>query len=597
MATVGLRVVGGGDQTLADTLAKGIFGDPEAEIKARLMASQVQAHNAYATKLGADTALVNLKTQEEQALENARNAAAGPAGAAFAAGVPQPVPVVPVRPTDYLTPDQGTIVSGTSGDVTTAPPAIVTPEARNRYNLQKQALSAAGPLIVRMGDNPNATIESIGKGFGLGGLLGAQAGNPGADAGRISSELYTGKTPDVNDVTTAGDLAGVNAGTGQKIAVEQAKAAAEAAKPPGVLKLGENERAYSADPNNPGGYIPTPGVQQPGGQDAGPYGKTNEGVDLNTVLRLNAKSRDPNAAFTPQEADQYNVAYGRLYGEKHYIETNAQGQKFDVMIPAVTPQGFIPPATIMQRAGVAPAAPQPAPPAAPAPAGQPPTPAPAGGPPAPAATPPGGATVTPLGPEFNVSPPATEAQARDQFFAGSAAQASQPMDRMGPNDVPGNLSAYLAIPSVSGESLLAQVGRSTLLSEADKTWMANALQFTAAINYKISGAAVNPDEWASARLIYIPMPGDSPKILAEKAARRDLAVQGMSSSGFSSNPKGLQDFNTKWGRGARPAGGPAPAAGGPAPTPAPAASNAPPPGVPQNVWEAMTPQERAAFGR
>jgi hypothetical protein len=63
VSTIGLTVRDnpdvGGRLSLADTLAKGIFGDPEQQMKARAPAAQVAAHQAYATKLGADTNLVS----------------------------------------------------------------------------------------------------------------------------------------------------------------------------------------------------------------------------------------------------------------------------------------------------------------------------------------------------------------------------------------------------------------------------------------------------------------------------------------------------------------------------------------------------------
>ena len=224
MATIGLRVVQPANPlSLADTLAKGIFGDPEAAARAQLMGAQIRAHDAYASKLGADANLINVKTKEEQALEDARNAAANPAGNALAASLPAPVPVVHVPSSDWLSPDSTTVMSASTGDVSSAPPAIVTPDEQARNDAERAALRASGPLIVRMGDNPNAYIESLGKGFGLGTLLGAQGGAVSPTSARIGSELYTGKTPTTTDVTAPGDVAGVNAAANADIAKEAAK--------------------------------------------------------------------------------------------------------------------------------------------------------------------------------------------------------------------------------------------------------------------------------------------------------------------------------------------------------------------------------------
>src|SRR5262252_6528116 len=121
MASIGLRVVdpSSNSLSLADTLAKGVFGDPEAVAKAQLMAAQLRAHDAYASKLGADTNLVNIKTHEEQALSDAQDAAARDTNNALVASVPQPVPVELPRPS-----------SNFMGPM----PGIVTPAAKNQYD-------------------------------------------------------------------------------------------------------------------------------------------------------------------------------------------------------------------------------------------------------------------------------------------------------------------------------------------------------------------------------------------------------------------------------------------------------------------------------
>jgi hypothetical protein len=67
-------------------------------------------------------------------------------------------------------------------------------------------------------------------------------------------------------------------------------------------------------------------------------------------------------------------------------------------------------------------------------------------------------------------------------------------------------------------------------------WMAsgegqkfNALaeNFVTSILRKESGAAISESEWAMARRMYIPMPGDSPEVIAQKADNRKLAIEGL----------------------------------------------------------------------
>jgi hypothetical protein len=51
--------------------------------------------------------------------------------------------------------------------------------------------------------------------------------------------------------------------------------------------------------------------------------------------------------------------------------------------------------------------------------------------------------------------------------------------------------------------------------------------FINAVLRRESGAAINPDEFVQARQQYIPQPGDSPQVLAEKAKNRETVLAGM----------------------------------------------------------------------
>ena len=62
--------------SLADTLAKSIFGDPEGQMKARALASEVGVRMASRDKLLADAGLINAKTTAEQNAEAERCALA-----------------------------------------------------------------------------------------------------------------------------------------------------------------------------------------------------------------------------------------------------------------------------------------------------------------------------------------------------------------------------------------------------------------------------------------------------------------------------------------------------------------------------------------
>jgi hypothetical protein len=225
MATIGLRVQdsadGGSSLSLADTLAKGIFGDPEGQMKARALAAQVAAHQAYATKLGADTGLVNVKTREEQALADAQDAAANSPDALLAA-IPSPARPIPVETSRANAP--GTTGYGPQ-------PGIVTPDAQATYDAavrmhdaQAETLRKLWPVIVRTG-NATQVIEALGKGEGLAGLSGGLV--PGAkvdpNVQRVAGGLYTGSAPTTSTVWSPGDVAGVDAEARGKILEERGK--------------------------------------------------------------------------------------------------------------------------------------------------------------------------------------------------------------------------------------------------------------------------------------------------------------------------------------------------------------------------------------
>ena len=265
MASVGLTIQDnpqvGSSLSLADTLAKGIFGDPEGQMKARALASQVLAHQAYATKLGADTGLVNVKTREEQAAADALDAAAAHPDALVAA-VPTPAQPVPVT-------DQTVLRANAPGTTGYGPqPAIVTPDAQRAYDdsvrmhdAQVATLKSLWPVIVRSG-NSTQIIEALGKGEGLAGLSSGLV--PGAkvdpNVQRVAGGLYTGSAPTTSTVWSPGDTAGVDAEARAKIAEETAKSKLPAG-PHDVTYRGQPGQT-STDSSGKLIYTPAQGTEQ-----------------------------------------------------------------------------------------------------------------------------------------------------------------------------------------------------------------------------------------------------------------------------------------------------------------------------------------------
>ena len=267
---------------------------------------------------------------------------------------------------------------------------------------------------------------------------------------------------------------------------------------------------------------------------------------------------------------------------------NTDPAKGPLGVPVDTPvteypsiPNFLSPTEMYKRAGVsAPPVQTPGPPPSPI---VPPVAGPA--PAVPAPNPNSNATVVgePTGPVQ--TPTATAEQSKDRRFAGSAAFANKALDKFTPDQIPGVVASMLAIPKVSGSGFMASLGRANL-PDKDKEWARNALEFTAAVNYEQSGAAVNADEWENAKQIYIPMPNDKPKQLADKAAARRNWMQNAAKSGWSNDPKGLQEFIASLDQ---PGGG----SGG-------SADDVPPKsytdqgGTPAG-WKKMKPEKRALF--
>ena len=302
-------------------------------------------------------------------------------------------------------------------------------------------------------------------------------------------------------------------------------------------------------PSTPDGVYTTPKTDRPT-IVAGPYDNLNspEGRNNKTIrdaMTLASQPVDPlrPSAITPQIARDYDQAFTEKFGAKTTVQKlpNTDPSKGPLGVPVDTPvteypsiPNFISPTEMYKRAGVSVPPPQtPGPVPVAGPNGQPSVVS--------APNPLSNAVVTgaPTGPVQTPAP--TAEQSKDRRFAGSAAFANKPLDKFTPDQIPGVVASMLAIPKISGTGFLANLGRANL-PEKDKEWARNALEFTAAVNYEQSGAAVNADEWENAKQIYIPMPLDGPKQLADKAAARRNWMQNAAKSGWSNDPKGLQDF-------------------------------------------------------
>lgn len=583
----------GGSLSLADTLAKGVFGDPEAQMKARLAAAQVQAHQAYATKLGADTGLVNVKTREEQALADAQDAAAAHPDALIAA-VPSPAAPIPVEAPRVNAP--GTTGYGPQ-------PGIVAPDAQATYDTgvkmhdaQVATLKSLWPAIVRSG-NATQVIEALGKGEGLAALSGGlvPGAKPDPNVQRVAGGLYTGAAPSTGTVWSPGDTAGQQAEAGKDIAVKGAESqlpvikedaggfvridpktgvatpiVGAAPKPLGGTDKGLRDQYYAElkakkdqgqeltpteqaaltaieqdrlkdttvalDPEKPIARMKPDGSGvevvpgQPAAPTLSPFGKGDEATQKNFISTITQKFSNPDIPITAEEAQNYAQAWAGQYGTKTQVVEDNQGVKHYVPVTPETPAGLPKPADVYARAGI-----KIAPPAA-APSAQPPGPLGPNSAPAPAPA------SKPNDVVFPDSPPKLTPEAgKVQSQASAAALAEKYIAPMKPADIPNALEAKWAVDNSTG--LTQSMINAYAVSPATKNWAVNAMAFTNAVNRHDSGAAITPDEWNEARKLYIPMPNDDPSTLALKREYRINKVKGMAREGYANDPAGLQKFS------------------------------------------------------
>jgi hypothetical protein len=83
-----------------------------------------------------------------------------------------------------------------------------------------------------------------------------------------------------------------------------------------------------------------------------------------------------------------------------------------------------------------------------------------------------------------------------------------------------------------------------LASDAGQKYQNVAKAFIAPILRKESGAAISESEWASAKQLYIPIPGDSATVLEQKARNRADAIEGLK---VQAGPTGLPDVKAPTG--------------------------------------------------
>ena len=556
MATIGLKIAdspdSGASLGLADVLAKGIFGDPEGQMKARALAAQVGAHQAYAANLAE-------KTQEDQTAEAERLRAGPLVGDAAAAAVPMPVPV------DALNPP----VAGPEGwdAIGATHPVPVSQHDWDVHNSLVARERALGPILVR--GTPTQVAEGVGKDYG-GTILASAANNPAIvkpDALRIAGGLYTGTAPSTSTVWDTGDTAGVDASAREKIAVDAAK--------PDVSKTikGDDGQIYSIGKDatgkptlsllsgGPGPVSKAPELKKdaagndiqwdpatqkwvpaPGGATAPPdkqeiqvvdgvpmavtrdptsnkivnlkpiegtppqapsplyQGKTAKDDALNRIEMIKEKIRNKQT-ITPQEEALYETDFNLNYGPTttKAIDPGTGKPTSSKLYPSIPPDT---PSINDMRTLV----------------GLPPAPEPA--------------------PDVFTSKAPTAEQTQLQQYAPQLIESTTKLDKLTPTDVP---NAF--IQQITGRQRRRTRASSSSCSRPPVSVSPQQREFGQAVAeynqsllYMLSGKAITPDEYKRAMRSYIPLPGDDANQLATKARQRHIIIASAVRLGFSSDP-------------------------------------------------------------
>jgi hypothetical protein len=364
------------------------------------------------------------------------------------------------------------------------------------------------------------------------------AGAPGIDQGYLAQmqtssgvQPYGGTRPGFElgqrtELGKAGIMAGAHV-RGAQIAANQRQREFEMSP----FKLGENDvgivpLAGQAMFGGKEVIVPPAGAALGAGGGLPTYKGTGvEQQDTNIVMSYNAMKNRGMAI--PQDLElAYAIAFTRLYGPKTERRTDDRGNIVEIPVSVPVPPGVIPP---NQTALAAVAAQQPAaepvmggagaPEAAVAPVAPP---APQTGPQA-AVAPPGSAsgvkTLVPGNPQNKGLP---EHQSRNLFFLDRMRLGHQEMARVLGNQAPSLAGFALAAPK---EGLWSTLATNALAPDSAKQFMTGAQQFMSAVLRKDTGAAAPFHEYPQYWVQFIPMPGDSQALLAQKAQARAVAMQ------------------------------------------------------------------------
>ena len=146
----------------------------------------------------------------------------------------------------------------------------------------------------------------------------------------------------------------------------------------------------------------------------------------------------------------------------------------------------------------------------------------------------GGLTAIPGGPADKAINP-TEAQSNANLFGTRANKANQTLNSLEGQYSPAKVQLQNFTGGVPGASYIAN----KLMSDKDQQAAQAQMDFVTAILRKESGASISSSEFENARRQYFPQPGDTKEVMAQKAANRKTAIEGIqAAAGPMNKPSG-----------------------------------------------------------
>jgi hypothetical protein len=139
--------------------------------------------------------------------------------------------------------------------------------------------------------------------------------------------------------------------------------------------------------------------------------------------------------------------------------------------------------------------------------------------------------------------PMTEFQGKSAAFSDRAQEADAILGKLTGQYSPAAINAKQSVqewPIIGGAT--GAITNKFALSEADQRAEQAQRNFVNAILRQESGAVISPSEFENAKQQYFPQPGDTPALIAQKAANRKTAIAGLSrSAGPSYTPPAAGD--------------------------------------------------------